>query len=379
MKITFILPCADLAGGIRVLAIYAEQLKRRGHEVFVVSTPPKPIKLKDKIKLPVKGKGWSANPKLGPSHFDSVDVPHRVIERYRPIADADVPDADVVVATWWETASWVAKLSPSKGAKAYFMQDYGAPGQELEKIVPTWSLPLHIITISQRLADLVREHCGEIPISVILNAVDLNIFHAPPRNQQQCPTVGLAYRAMSSKGTDIALEAVRIARRNLPNLRLLAFGPEQPEDSLPLPENTIYHYRPTDEQIRTIYASCDVWLFASRIEGFGLPILEAMACRTPVIGTPAGAAPELLADGAGLLVKSEDPEDMARAIEQLCQLSNPQWQVMSNTAYAKATGYSWDDATELFEAALHTAINRWHGSNCLGSDSKDTIPQQVPV
>lgn len=358
MKITFILPLADLAGGIRVVAIYAERLKKRGHEVFVISAPRGQPSLSQQVRSLLKGQGWSSVAKNEASHFDRVDVQHRVIDRYRPVTDADVPDADVVIATWWETAAWVAGLSPSKGAKAYFMQDYGAPGQELEKIIPSWSLPLHIITISRWISDLIREHCREIPVTVIPNAVDLNLFYAPSRGKQQCPTVGLNYRAMSTKGIDIALHAVQIASRTVPNLRLLAYGPERPNPLLPLPPNTVYEYKPTDKQIRKIYANCDAWLFASRIEGFGLPILEAMACRTPVIGTPAGAATELLADGAGMLVKPEDPKDMARAIAHICKLSDAEWQVMSDAAYAKATSYTWDDATELFEAELYTAIER---------------------
>ncbi|MGC8714943.1 MAG: glycosyltransferase [Leptodesmis sp.] len=53
--------------------------------------------------------------------------------------------------------------------------------------------------------------------------------------------------------------------------------------------------------MRDYYSACDAWLFPSRYEAVGLPILEAMACRTPVIGTPAGIAPEMLSDGAGIL------------------------------------------------------------------------------
>ena len=52
-----------------------------------------------------------------------------------------------------------------------------------------------------------------------------------------------------------------------------------------------------------------------RSDGFGLPI----------IGTPAGAAPELQACVGGILVKPKDPEDMAKAIEQICQLSDAEW------------------------------------------------------
>jgi glycosyltransferase involved in cell wall biosynthesis len=359
VRITFVLPYAGLAGGIRGIALYAERLKRRGHVVFVVSTPPLPLTLREKIKAFMRGDGWSASPGLGPSHLDNVDVPHQVIDRFRPVTDGDVPDADIVVATWWMTAAWVARLSASKGAKAYFMQDYGIPGQELEDIVPTWSLPLHMMTISSWLVDLIHEYYEEMPVSVIPYSVDTRIFCAPPRGKQRCPTVGLTYRHMLSKGTDIALDAVRIARKTLANLRLEAYGPELPSQSLSLPPNTIYRYQPTDEQIRQIYASCDAWLFGSRLEGFGLPILEAMACRTPVIGTPAGAAPEILTDGAGVLVRPEDPEDMARAIEYICGLSDGEWRAMSDTAHARAVSCTWDDATDLFEEALHTAVERW--------------------
>ena len=83
-----------------------------------------------------------------------------------------------------------------------------------------------------------------------------------------------------------------------------------------------------------------------------------MACRTPVIATPAGAVPELIANGEGIIVKPEDPENMAKAIIDICSFSHSQWQLMSEKAYSKATSYSWEDATDLFEAALLTAIER---------------------
>jgi glycosyltransferase involved in cell wall biosynthesis len=83
-----------------------------------------------------------------------------------------------------------------------------------------------------------------------------------------------------------------------------------------------------------------------RSDGFGLPI----------IGTPAGAAPELQACVGGILVKPKDPEDMAKAIEQICQLSDAQGRAMSKTAGEKVINYTWEDATNLFEAALYAAV-----------------------
>ena len=86
----------------------------RGHQILVVSTKNKVPHLLDRIKLFVKGYGWwSSDP--GPSHFYALEVEHRVINRFRPVTHSDLPDADVVVATWWETAEWVARLSLTKG------------------------------------------------------------------------------------------------------------------------------------------------------------------------------------------------------------------------------------------------------------------------
>jgi glycosyltransferase involved in cell wall biosynthesis len=65
-----------------------------------------------------------------------------------------------------------------------------------------------------------------------------------------------------------------------------------------------------------------------------------------------------LSDGAGILVKPEDAEDTARAIEKICTMPDSEWQGMSDAAYAKVTSYTWDDATALFEKALYTAIER---------------------
>jgi glycosyltransferase involved in cell wall biosynthesis len=366
MKITFVLPTVGLAGGIRTVAIYAERLKKRGHEVCVVSLPKPQPTLCQQVQSLLKGRGWISVTKNEPSHFDAVDVQHRVIDRYRPVTNADVPDADVVVGTWWETAEWVANLSEAKGAKAYFIQHHEVFDYlPKERVAATWSLPMHKITISQWLVDLARTRYGDCNVSLVPNSVDTKQFYAPPRGKQSIPTVGLLYARSYWKGCDISLKAFSLAAQKMPNLRLVAFG-DSLSPELPLPPGTEHARCPDQSTLKDFYARCDVWLFGSRSEGFGLPILEAMACRTPVIGTPSGAAPELLTSGAGVLVKPEDPEDMARAIERVCNLSDAEWQVMSNAAYARATGYTWDDATELFEAALHTAIDRSSRGNFLG-------------
>ncbi|MCZ0899952.1 glycosyltransferase family 4 protein, partial [Microcoleus sp. HI-ES] len=212
--------------------------------------------------------------------------------------------------------------------------------------------------ISEWLVELARTKYGDRQVSLAPPTVDTKQFYASPRNKQSVPTVGLMYSTVSWKGTDIALKAFSLAAEKIPNLRLVAFGTEAPSSELPLPANAEYVIQPDQDKIKDYYSKCDAWLLASRSEGFGLPIIEAMACRTPVISTPAGAAPEILSGGTGILVRPEDPEEMAKAIESICQLRNSQWQALSEAAYAKVNNYTWEDATDHFEAALKVAIDK---------------------
>ncbi len=369
MKITFVQAIASLSGGDRVVALYAERLRKRGHEVLVVSVPHPDPSLRDQVRSLIKGQGLVSAPTNQPKHIDNVDVPHKMLDCFRPVVDADVPDADVVVATWWETAEWVWHLSPSKGVKVHFMQDYEVWGGTVEQVDATCRLPIPKIIIAGWVRDLLQKQFNQTPLALIPNSVEIDKFHAPPRGKQPVPTVGLTYTTFYNKGCDLSIQAYQIAQKAIPDLRLIAFGSSPVSPELPLPKDADYTCRAPDEKLKELYSQCDVWLFGTRIEGFGLPILEAMACRTPVIGTPAGAAPELLADGVGVLVKPEDPEDMARAIEQICRLSDSEWRVMSDAAYARATSYSWDEATDRFEAALCTAIDLSKQGDVLGYTS----------
>jgi glycosyltransferase involved in cell wall biosynthesis len=208
------------------------------------------------------------------------------------------------------------------------------------------------------LRDLAREQYGDDNVSLIPNAVDLRQFNAPPRSKHVPPTIGMMYSGGGIKGCDISLKAYAQAVQAMPDLRLIAFGHRPPRPDLPLPAGSSFTLRPAQDRLKDLYAACDAWLFGSRCEGFGLPILEAMACRTPVIATPAGAAPELLKSGGGLLVRPEDPADMSRAILEVIQLPEAEWQAMSARAYATASSYTWDDAADLFVAALDLARER---------------------
>lgn len=355
MRISFVLPPVAFSGGIRVLSIYADALRRRGHRVLVVSPPVRqPPLLKTMVRW-ARGRGWTRPPRKLRSYFDGLPVEHKVLERHRPVVDADLPEADIVLATWWETAPWVAALSPSKGAKAYFVQDYGAVGQPLEKLVETWRLPMHLFTISGFLQDLVREHTGRA-IESIGNGVDLAHYATPPRERNGTPIVGMVYRPLPEKGCGLALEAVELARQRVPNLTLKGFGTRRPEPMPDAVRRGDFGWGLDDSKLPAIYAACDAWIMPSQREGYGLPILEAMASRTPVIATPAGAARELIEPGGGMVVPHGDAAAMADAIVRIVTLPPERWRAMSDAALATAGQYDWEKAIDRFEAAVSKAM-----------------------
>src|SRR5262245_53614657 len=107
MRISFISPTVNMGGGTKVMAIYAQRLTRMGHVVSIISPPPQTIPLTRKLKSWLKGSGWPGDPLPPNSYLDGSGIDHRVLDRWRPIIDDDVPDGDVVIATWWETAEWV--------------------------------------------------------------------------------------------------------------------------------------------------------------------------------------------------------------------------------------------------------------------------------
>jgi glycosyltransferase involved in cell wall biosynthesis len=358
MRITFVLPFAGLAGGIRVLAIYAERLKRRGHKVFVISTPVD-MPMRRKVKSFVLGRGWPGL-RREPSHFDGVDVEHKILERVRPVVDADVPDADVVLTTYYTTAYGVQRLSPAKGAKAIFIQNYEIEeGKPNPKLDATWRMPMHKITISKWLVDLAREKFGDHVVSHIPNSVDTDRFHAPPRGKNSVPTVGLLYHSFSLKGCATSFKAIKQVKSAIPSLRLICFGAERPSLRLPVPQFAEYYYRPPQNKLRDLYAQCDVWLCGSNVEGFHLPPLEAMACRCPVVSTRVGGPLDIVEEGVnGHLVDVKDVNALAERVMHVLNLPELRWKQMSDAAFETAIRYSWDDATELFEQALEFAVAR---------------------
>ena len=349
MKITFLTPADNLTGGTRVIATYARLLQQRGHAVQVVSNAPDVPSLRQRWQALRRGEGWPQvrHVPAPAGHIAQSGVPHRVLERLRPITANDVPDADIVIATWWETAVWMHTLPAAKGRRVHLVQGHEVwtGGDVRQRVHAALRLPNRKIAISSALAREIEAELGDVRLSVVPNAVDLGLFDAPVRHRGQPPTAGFIYARTPIKGSDLCARACELARRRIPRLRVLAFGVDTPCADWPLPVGAEFVHLPAQHRIPSLYAQCDAWLFGSRLDSFGLPILEAMACRTPVVGVPIGAAPDLLSAGGGVLLSEATPEAMADALVQVCSGPAEHWDRLSAQAHERAHRYSWDDAT----------------------------------
>jgi glycosyltransferase involved in cell wall biosynthesis len=342
-----------MSGGVRVVAEFARELQCRGHDVTVFSTPYPQPPLSKRIKNVLRALPQPQPGGRRTSHLDQSGVRHVMIESDRAITAADLPDADVVVATWWRTAEWVAALPASKGKKFHLIQHYEVWGGPKDRVDAVWRLPIHRIVVTQWLADLAKKQFGDPNAALVPYGLDHGQFNAPPRGKQANPTVGMLYSSTPFKGCDVALAAIGIVRQSLPNLKLIALGGGDLDPELPLPSNSVFAHNPPQEKLKDVYAACDVFLCASHSEGFFLPALEAMACRCPVVSTRVGWPMEALIDGRnGYLANVGDGAALAAGLIKVLRLSDHAWRIMSEAAYATASRYTWEKATDFLVAAL---------------------------
>jgi len=104
---------------------------------------------------------------------------------------------------------------------------------------------------------------------------------------------------------------------------------------------TFTGYIPHDD-LPVLYNMSRFLVYPSQYEGFGLPVLEAMACGTPVLTTQVSSMPEITGE-VGLLVPPGDVDALAHGIERLWQ-DPTQCHKMSVQGVQRASGFSWERA-----------------------------------
>lgn len=111
------------------------------------------------------------------------------------------------------------------------------------------------------------------------------------------------------------------------------------------------------EELPYWYNAATLFLYPSRFEGFGLPVLEAMACGTPVIAAHAASLPEVVG-GAGRLVPPDDVAGWAATIGELLE-DRTQCRALGEAGTAHARTFSWETTArrtlQVYARALGTA------------------------
>ena len=203
------MPFVNRTGGIRVLLDYANFLHDEGHRVTVVyPTWPYRFHLTRRQQLV----GFRRQVASAPG-IDWFDLRCRLL-RVPFVANAFVPDGDVVVATAWPTAYSVARLNASRGKKLYILFHDESGTGPAERIGRTYGLPFHRLAFSRSVREVLERRFGCTVDDVVPNGVDTTMFF--PDGERTEKTVLMLYHNEPRKGANDGIEALSLLRRRLP-------------------------------------------------------------------------------------------------------------------------------------------------------------------
>jgi glycosyltransferase involved in cell wall biosynthesis len=194
-----------------------------------------------------------------------------------------------------------------------------------------WRRAHRIVAISRAVADiLAADGIDPARVTIVHSGISLDVLKAiPPLRVRQHlglpDTATIAVSVATLVGEKDHATLLRAAQRlagRLPGLHwvIAGGGPLRQELERLRAElslvNRVHFIGHLDEPARLI-ADADLFVMSSREEGLGTSVLEAMALGIPVASTTAGGLPEMLGDGAGLLVPPGDANGLAEAVERL--------------------------------------------------------------
>ncbi|GAH38169.1 unnamed protein product, partial [marine sediment metagenome] len=169
----------------------------------------------------------------------------------------------------------------------------------------------------------------EAKIEVIYNGMEQKSFDFNEEEKKEIrdefgihkkPTVMFVGRFEERKGPSLLLQAFKQVLTNIDaHLVVVGSGDQKPykqlAGSLGIMNGVIFTGYVDELSLRKLYSICDVYVSSSRLEGFGLTIVEAMAAGKPIVATKVGGIPEIVNSGEnGILVEIDDLEGLANGI-----------------------------------------------------------------
>ena len=107
-------------------------------------------------------------------------------------------------------------------------------------------------------------------------------------------------------------------------------------------------------RLAELYGNADVFVLASRFEGYGIAYAEAIARGLPVIGTTAGAIPDTVPAGAGILVSPNDQLALARALRRVIAEPNERAKLADRARKAASQLPNWGDSAKILAHVIES-------------------------
>ncbi len=357
MKITFILPFDGRrpVGGVKVVYEYANHLVERGHGVTVIH--PAGLYLgvgqQDRWYRNIsKYVLFALTKKYLPNQWFNLDP--RVSVIWVPsLAARFIPAGDVVVATAWETAEWVAKYPRNRGRAFYLIQHFEDWFADRERLIRTWKLPFKKIVISRWLGEIAHS-LGE-SACYIPNGLDVDRFGMDVSPESRDPNqILMLHHRLDWKGTREGLAALAQVQARVPQLRVTLFGVEDPQPG-ELPGWVRFERLPSKERLRALYNEAAIFVSPSWAEGWALPPAEAMQCGCATVLTDIGGHEYAIHGKTSLLSPPKDIDHMAQNIETLMK-DRDQRLRLAHAGVSEMQQYTWSRATSKIETYFKSSI-----------------------
>lgn len=255
---------------------------------------------------------------------------------------------DNLSARWrWKTKLWLARtqadriICPSEQAREDVSRAFGIPIENIDRLVEAAAASFTVLEDRQEIPPVLARYGVSPGLPLVLYVGGIS----PHKNLE-----GLVH-AMAGLETDAQLVIVGDEKRD----SALTCGRElrQAISRLGLAERVTFTGFMPDDDLVAIYNAASLLVLPSFEEGFGLPVIEAMACGTPVAVSQIGALVELAGD-AGLVFDPLDTGDMTSTIDRILQSAELQ-ETMRQRGLERSERYSWGKAAEQTMSVLMQA------------------------
>ena len=222
------------------------------------------------------------------------------------------------------------------------------------------------------LAAYVREHYGvdlAVRISVVHEGVADPFFeptagfeNLPEDLPDEAPFILAVGKISPRKNLDAVIRALDRIRDQSPHHLVMVGGDGWDHETvrrqvgaLGLTDRVHFLGYLSDEALRALYARAAVFVYPSLFEGFGLPVLEAMAAGCPVITSKVSSLPEVAGDAA-VLVDPHDVDEIAEALATLC-LDEGLAKRYSDRGVERARTFTWDKCAREVRAIYRSVLS----------------------